>query len=286
MSKFKIMQFTDLHLSPKNNDKDQQTYQLLEQLITTYQPDLCMFTGDQIWSQGVMDSEKVYRNLIEFLNQFGTSIATTFGNHDTENHLSRSDLRQIEAELANNYACKKHSKIVNDKEAYVLEVYDNDQLSHLLYVIDGGDYSTTAIGQYAYIHPDHVAWIAEVERYYEQQDQIMPKHNLLFTHIPIPEYQAISQTKLYHGIFNEEIGCPTMNSGLFAQMLHSGNIEGMFCGHDHDNDFSFNHYGIHLNYGRISGFHCYGDITRGARLIELSPNKPYETKIVEYDQCF
>ena len=37
-----------------------------------------------------------------------------------------------------------------------------------------------------------------------------------------------------------------MNSGLFAQMLHSGNIEGMFCGHDHDNDFSFNHYGIHF----------------------------------------
>ena len=30
-------------------------------------------------------------------------------------------------------------------------------------------------------------------------------------------------------------------------MLLNGDIEGMFCGHDHDNDFTINLYGIRLS---------------------------------------
>ncbi|REH88129.1 phosphohydrolase [Staphylococcus felis] len=286
MSSFKIMQLTDLHLGPNHDEKDQQTYQLLEQLITTYQPDLCLLTGDQIWSQGVLDSDRVYRELFQFLNQFNTTIATTFGNHDTENQFRRSDLRAIEKEVATHYVDKKHTKIIDDKEAYVIEIYQNQNLTHLIYVIDGGDYSESAIGDYAYIHPGHVAWIEEVESSYRQKGIALPGHNVLFTHIPIPEYQAIEHVQNFHGIYQETIGCAQVNSGLFAQMLHTGGIEAMFCGHDHDNDFGINHYGIDLNYGRVSGFNCYGEIQRGARLIELIPNQPYRTKIVEYDQRF
>ncbi|WP_353420458.1 metallophosphoesterase family protein [Staphylococcus coagulans] len=286
MSFFRILQFTDLHLSSNHDEKDQKTFKLLEQMISTYHPDLCVFTGDQIWTQGVMDAANTYKSLLIFLNQFDTQIATTFGNHDIENQLRRSDLRNMEAAISKRYVDKHHSKLIDDKEAYVVEIFHENELSHLLYIIDGGDYSESAVGEYAYIHPGHIAWMSEVEKYYQDKSKLMLHHNLVFTHIPIPEYQAIASTQNYRGIFNEEIGCPTVNSGLFAQMLSLGHIEGMFCGHDHDNDFSFNHYGIGLNYGRTSGFNCYGDVNRGARLIDLSPYQPYRTKIVEYDQRF
>ena len=53
-------------------------------MMTHYQPDITVLTGDQIWSEGVIDSGRVYKELMEYLNQYDTQIATTFGNHDTE----------------------------------------------------------------------------------------------------------------------------------------------------------------------------------------------------------
>jgi hypothetical protein len=50
----------------------------------------------------------------------------------------------------------------------------------------------------------------------------------------------------------------------------------IFCGHDHDNDFTINLYGIRLSFGRIGGYNTYGDLQRGARLIELQPDAIYK----------
>lgn len=74
--------------------------------MTHYQPDITVLTGDQIWSEGVIDSGRVYKELMEYLNQYDTQIATTFGNHDTEGHLKRSDLRDIEDQYSTNYVQK------------------------------------------------------------------------------------------------------------------------------------------------------------------------------------
>lgn len=42
-----------------------------------------------------------------------------------------------------------------------------------------------------------------------------------------------------------------------------------FVGHDHDNDFIGIDKGIALGYGRVTGADAYGELTRGARIIEL-----------------
>jgi hypothetical protein len=52
-----------------------------------------------------------------------------------------------------------------------------------------------------------------------------------------------------------------------------GNIEATFCGHDHNNDYWGDHYGIKLHFGRKTGFGGYGPppgMQRGARFIEFS----------------
>lgn len=56
----------------------------------------------------------------------------------------------------------------------------------------------------------------------------------------------------------------------------------MFAGHDHNNDFSGNYYGIDLVYGRKTGYGCYGPppgMQRGARVIILKEEGGYESYI-------
>ena len=51
-----ILQLSDLHIGPHNDEKDQKTYDLIHHMMTHYQPDITVLTGDQIWSEGVIDS--------------------------------------------------------------------------------------------------------------------------------------------------------------------------------------------------------------------------------------
>lgn len=54
--------------------------------------------------------------------------------------------------------------------------------------------------------------------------------------------------------------------GIYLDMK---DVMGVFCGHDHDNDFIGMERGIALGYGRVSGLDAYGDLERGARIIDL-----------------
>ena len=54
-----------------------------------------------------------------------------------------------------------------------------------------------------------------------------------------------------------------------------GNIEATFCGHDHNNDYWGEHYGIKLFFGRKTGHGGYGPplgMKRGARILEFYAN--------------
>lgn len=276
VEQFKIIQFTDLHLGPHHDDKDQQTFQLIKQITETYNPDLLIFTGDQIWSEGIVDAYKTYKRLIDFLNQFNTRLAFTYGNHDSESNYDRSLLRSIEKQTE--FLTEKfESKVINDKEAYVIPV-DMENAKYLLYVIDTGSTDRTHYGLYDFVEPGHNVWLSDVQRKYKGYN-----NNLLFTHIPLPEYNAVIEARQIKGGKNETIGSPLLNTGTYAHILLNGDIKNVFAGHDHDNDFSFNLNGVSLHYGRVSGFNCYGDLCRGAREIVLNDNGLVETRIIEYD---
>lgn len=62
----------------------------------------------------------------------------------------------------------------------------------------------------------------------------------MFFHIPTPEWEyAEADTKnILVGSKGEGIGCPHLNSGLFTTVHAQGDVNGIFCGHDHDNDFA------------------------------------------------
>jgi hypothetical protein len=57
-------------------------------------------------------------------------------------------------------------------------------------------------------------------------------------------------------------------------MRESGDVMGIFVGHDHDNDFVAMYHGILLGYGRFSGGNTeYNHLSNGGRVIILKEGK-------------
>jgi hypothetical protein len=243
-------------------------------------------------SHGAKNPKESFTNFISFINKFNIPSAITFGNHDTEEKVKREDLRTIYQEHAKYQAKKNHVSLIENRENYILELMssENDRVEQVFYVIDSGDYSNTDYSYYAWILSEQIDWFKKTAEKYKNNDQV--KRNLIFQHIPIPEYWLASQNILT-GNFNENIAMnlewtektsdqkieslpfkngvfsPEINSGFFLQMLLNEEVWGMFVGHDHDNSFDGVYKGIHLVYGQSSGYNSYGFEPKGARMIEL-----------------
>ena len=56
---------------------------------------------------------------------------------------------------------------------------------------------------------------------------------------------------------------------MYSAFLESGDVMGMFAGHDHVNNYIGCLHGICLAYGQATGRETYGDIGKGYRVIEL-----------------
>ena len=79
------------------------------------------------------------------------------------------------------------------------------------------------------------------------------------------------------GSKNELVCCSSVNTGLYTAFKQMGNVQGVFCGHDHANDYHGDYHGVRLHYGRKTGFGGHADrkdqkriLKKGARIIEVS----------------
>lgn len=277
---FKILQLTDLHIGamPFNHD-DHRTLDHIKEVTNDNDPDLIVITGDLIWSEGVSDPEKSFEELIRVLNDLQKPVMVTYGNHDTEENITRSDLRELENKLDYKVE-KKHAFIIEDRESYCVEIRDNHgELSNVLYMFDSGAVNPLGVGIYDFVHPKQVNWFYDVSSLYKQEKSKVTE-DLLFLHIPLPEYKDAWENGQAYGHKAEDVSSPVLNTGLFTSLLLDKQVKGVFCGHDHDNDFEADYHGVKLCFGRVSGFNCYGDLSRGARIIELHDNEPFRTYLV------
>ena len=278
---FKIVQLTDLHIgSLPHHEDDYKTFDLIDQAFEKLDADLVMITGDLIWSDGVPEADKVFTKVLERINKHSIPVAITYGNHDSEDEFTRSDMRKLES-ILDHFVEKKNAFIVDDRESYSVEIYDTkgESIQNVLYVIDSGADAPLPIGEYNWVHPEQVNWFREVSKAYKREENL--QKDLIFMHIPLPEYWQAAE-KIITGECNETndmISAPYINTGLFAAAVMNGQIEAVFCGHDHDNNFVGEHFGIKLVYGQVGGYQCYGDLERGVRLIELT-SEGMETKTI------
>lgn len=264
---FKIVQFTDLHLTD-GTETDLRSIKLMEKILKEELPDLVVFTGDMVCGER---NYTFIDGVIASMKKANTRWAFTFGNHDAEVGAGKDVLLKLQQQspLCLTEAGDSNASGVGNFSLNVLGQNSNKP-AWVLYFFDSGCLnSNPKVEGYDFIKRDQINWYINKSTKYRNSFGKVPA--LSFFHIPLPEYNEVWNNSICYGEKNEEVCCPKQNSGLFSSMLEMDDIKGVFVGHDHINDYWGELYGIKLCYGRATGYNTYEkeDFLHGARVILL-----------------
>jgi len=280
--KFKIVQFTDLHLISGKEfaQRNDSTYMLMRHVIKAENPDLVVLTGDVVVSGG---AAQVWEEVLQPMTEAKVPFAVTFGNHDTETDLSKaSTLKLIQKNKFNlTYNADRKLSGVGNCSLPILSS-EGKAMPWAIYLFDSHAYpKDTIMGTYDWIKNDQIQWYRKQSKASaDKQGKVVPA--LAFFHIPLPEYEYVRNQKSTLGSIEESVCSPSINSGLFSSFVEMGDVLGVFVGHDHNDDYVGTAANICLGYGRKTGYaSAYHEILeRGARVIELYENeKKFDTHI-------
>ncbi|MEG1545557.1 MAG: metallophosphoesterase family protein [Tannerellaceae bacterium] len=269
--KFKIVQFTDLHVKWQEPKSDI-AFERINQVLDDEKPDLVIFTGDIIYSKPATDN---LRRVLKTVSDRKTPFAIVFGNHDNEQGAEKDELLRVAQSLPYNLT-EDEVPALSGVANYTLTLRSSDGTKEaaVLYCFDSNAYSSIeGIKGYDYIKTDQINWYRARCVDFAARNAGRPLPSLAFFHIPLPEYNqaATDENAALYGIRREKACSPELNSGLFTAMKENGDIMGTFVGHDHDNDYAVYWKGILLAYGRFSGGPTeYNNLPNGARIIEMT----------------
>ncbi len=268
---FKIVQITDLHykLGVKASE---QGLACVREMVQTEKPDLVVVTGDIIYSAPADSTLSV---VLKTFAQLGVPFCMTFGNHDYD---FKTPVVALYNQMQKTPNCVM--PVLQGKNTdYSLPILSSNgkRTAAVLYCIDTHNKPAIGgIGGYQWISHNQITWYRQRSMVYKQKNGGKPVPSLAFLHIPLPEFNyatANTQCPMY-GSRLEKAYSPSINSGMFASIKEMGDIMGVFCGHDHDNDYAVSYFNVLLAHGRFSGGNTeYNHLTRGARVIVLKEGK-------------
>jgi hypothetical protein len=268
---FTIAVIEDVHWRNGEPD-DQRSAALMSAILGAEQPDLVVVNGDLIHGMDCEDSAQSWRAAMQPILARGLPWAAVFGNHDDEGSLDRSSLMALQRTLPGCLSAAGPADVpgVGNYSLSILNA-DGDQTAAHLYLLDSHSYAKAAIGGYDWVKHEQVTWFRETAKRLRGQSggELLPA--LAFCHIPLPEFNDVWDFHACRGVKGETICCPLINTGLFAAMHEAGDVMGLFCGHDHLNDYIGELHGISLAFGRATGYGGYGleTFARGARIVRL-----------------
>lgn len=286
--RFKIAQFTDMHLCLGHSDyRDAQalkTFARLRRTVERENPDMLVFTGDIVTGG---DGVKTWRTLLDSLSVLRTPFCIVFGNHDPETGVSREKMSEMIASSPYSLNVLDKDRQLADMEIEVVSS-SGGQVPLVLYCMDSHDYSRLeGVKGYGWFTVSQVEWLRDRCMARKKNNDGQPVNSLAFFHICLPEYAVAFADHRNRSVGRRaEKECPgALNTGMFAAMVETGSVMGVFVGHDHDNDYVVAEKGIALGYGRFSGDDTtYSALRSGARIILLEEGKrTFESWILEDD---
>ena len=316
----RILQLTDSHLGfgLLSRKKDTMALAAMKELIERTQPDLIVFTGDQIFpylpKAGTMDNRRQSRRFLDFMDSFEIPYTLIMGNHDTElgSRLNRKELGQF-------WTTGRYSIFAEGPEDifgignYMLRLTRNGRLSYIFAMLDSNMYRDGWFySGFDCVHADQSHWCMQeiikaaaegakaaeegAKAAEEDADGASDLQAFIFLHMPPKEFrEAYEKMKLgdesvrYHfgsiGERDEYFGISRYEGDLFERALECRYVKGLFCGHDHLNTISLTYKGIRMTYGMSIDCLGYKGITesfiqRGATLIELPENGGFTVRPV------
>lgn len=277
-NRFRILQLTDLHY-------DQSDYRIdimdnARKLVGLSNPDLIVITGDIVSGQPATYQWLVFGS---FLSQLHRPFLITLGNHDSQYFLTRDKLY----DMINTFPNCVNKQYEDSNAAYRgdmrIPIIDSlaRQQKAVLYLFDSHDYNNPEkeLG----LRSGQTEWF-KAQCVLDTVENADPTA-LVFMHVPIREYRDASEADNCVRIGNR--GEPEYvamdGNGIFSAFKQSENVCGMFCGHDHYNDYIQIYEGIALCYGRKSGSHnTYQRYPSGGRVIDIYANeKGFSTFIID-----
>lgn len=314
----RVMQLTDVHMGGgfMSIKKDNMAINAVAAMIRAEKPDLVVISGDIAYpvpfQAGTFNNKSSAKLFAQLMEQLGVYWCPCFGNHDTEiySFYSREKMAEFYSDerLAHCLFSAGDSK-VDGEGNYVVNVKNTKgEITQSLFMIDShsyvdGDYFG-ALWKYDSIHENQVDWYENTLKSLEQKNNgVMPK-SLAFFHIPLPEYKEAwdeyaannfkdtENVKYVYGKLGESkegIYCGLHNYGFFDKVKELGSTQGIFCGHDHLNNFSLEYKGVRLTYGYSVDYLAYAGISkyglqRGNTMITIHPDGSFDSKLENYYQ--
>lgn len=325
---FKVMQLTDIHIGGgfMSLKKDAMALNAVAAMIKAEQPDLVIATGDvsypvpfQAGTFNNLSSAKVFAALME---QLGVYWTLSFGNHDTEaySYYSREEISEFYSSEEFKYCL--YTPGPEDVDGYgnqIINVKNSDGIiTQSLYLFDSHSYVDGDIfgilWKYDNIHENQVQWYKDNVNALNAQNNALLKEmgkeensdikSAAFFHIPLTEqkdawyeyrdadFQNTENVTFHYGVAGEGgdiVFCGIHEDNLFETMLELGSTKAIFCGHDHDNNFSVDYKGIRFTYGMSVDYLAYPGIykrgsQRGCTMITFSPDGSFDCQQENYYQ--
>ncbi len=308
--KFRIMQIADVQDTQRTSDA---TVRFIREALKKAQPDLVVFTGDQVKGYGfnLMGGDNK-KKVTECINKFLTPLDETgipftfvFGNHDDQAFsISKKEQFEIYKSHENCIAFNADDEI----DGYCnhnLEIKGDDGQTKLnVYLVDS--LTATLDGTCDHVHENQLEWYKNTrDKLKEENGDYVP--SVVFQHIPVNEiYELLIEVpkgtpnsaqgfREWEGKYfsvnpemvtvddrtfiGETPSVPNENGGQFEVMNEKGDVFLMLFGHDHNNSFIGEYKGMKLGYTQGCGFNVYGPgKKRGVRLIDFDENNPADFK--------
>lgn len=325
---FKVMQLTDVHIGGgfMSLKKDAMALNAVAAMVKAEKPDLVIATGDvsypvpfQAGTFNNLSSAKIFAALME---QLGVYWTLGFGNHDTEaySYYSREQISEFYDSEDFKYCLYQPGP--DDVDGFgnqVINVKNSDGIiTQSLYVFDSHSYTDGdflgIFWKYDNIHENQVQWYRDRVNAFNAQNNAVLKEmgkeenssikSAAFFHIPLTEqrdawyeyrdagFQDTENVKFHYGVAGEGgniVFCGMHEDNLFETMLELDSTKAIFCGHDHDNNFSVDYKGIRFTYGMSVDYLAYPGIykrgsQRGCTMITFSPDGSFDCTQENYYQ--
>ena len=285
---FRILQLTDLHIAGSwlTHLADRRAVQAVSRLAHQTKPDFIIITGDltyatlQSLNTNNLGAMRAVRRMMRKLH---IPWAFTYGNHDVDT-LTTAGYRKLDSSFRRTDGVLHRPPIpgVSGFGNQVIQVRNADgSLNTALVLMDSHSYIWNGLNrEYDKIRDSQVDWYEKkIRDLSSREGRIIP--SLMFLHIPPAIYREGWDRYMsgdpgvshHFGKRRESICCPEHDGKLWESIQSLGSTRGIFCGHDHLNDFSITCDGVRLTYGRSIDYLAYSphhhSEYRGGTLISL-----------------
>ncbi|KAF3763398.1 Metallo-dependent phosphatase [Cryphonectria parasitica EP155] len=275
---FQITIFEDLHFGEAEDTdwgplQDVDTLEVMQTVLDNETPQLVILNGDLITGENTFkeNSTDYVDEIVAPLVEAGLPWASTYGNHDSDFNLSRTEIYDREKTYANSLTGNMVQANDSGISNYYLPVYaDNDTSvtpAMILWFFDsrGGNYyqelaaDGTSVSQPNWVGSSVVSWFEETRAQLTTlYGTSLP--SLAFVHIPVDAFLAFQDAGVdatqepginadvplsQQGVQSGEGSSETVYTydgqdvPFMQALLETENLIAVFSGHDHGNDWCF-----------------------------------------------